>query len=244
MGPTLRRNTVTTRSPAAQQAGSRRVLPSATCSSRGVRPGVVMSTAAVLTASASRSPAAARDPRRLPSRRPPAAWSPAPPRSPAPACWAISAAPTSRAPPNRPPSTRLPRRPVRHAAGETAGASPTRSASWCWPATNSTRCARWACSPGSWPPHCRTARPASRRIWARSSTTCPAQAPAAQPGSRRDRGGQAGPHPRFGGADARGLPAAVGHRADGVHRRAGRQVAGQPAHHRRGDRPGGGHRTI
>ena len=36
--------------------------------------------------------------------------------------------------------------------------APIRSASWCSPATSSTRCARWACSHASWPPRCPTAR--------------------------------------------------------------------------------------
>ena len=46
---------------------------------------------------------------------------------------------------------------MRHAAGETVVQTGAANESWCSPVTSSTRCARWACSPASSPPHCPTA---------------------------------------------------------------------------------------
>ena len=54
--------------------------------------------------------------------------------------------------------------PVDHAAGK-ADVVADRCGSWCWPATNSTRCARWDCSRGSSRPRCPTGPTASRGTW-------------------------------------------------------------------------------
>ena len=56
---------------------------------------------------------------------------------------------------------------------------PSRSASWCSPVTSSTRCARWACSRGSSPRRCPTARRVSPPTWAARCTACPVSVPAA-----------------------------------------------------------------
>ena len=85
--------------------------------------------------------------------------------------------------PNRPAlDPAPPTRPVHHAAGVKppwSGRPATHRGAR--PATNSTRCARWACSPGSWPPHCRTAPPASRPIWARCIRQVPGAARRSNP---------------------------------------------------------------
>ena len=136
-------------------------------------------------------------------------------------------------------AARRPRRPatrtVRHAAGET-WCPPTRSASWCSPATSSTRCARWACSRASSAAACPTARTSQPSYLGTVVHDAARRGHPQRARSGRDQGGQARPDPRLAGADARGVPAAVRDRPDGVHRRARRGVAGQPADRRRGDR--------
>ncbi len=101
---------------------------------------------------------------------------------------------------------------------------PTRNASWCSPATSSTRCARWACSRASWPPRCRTAPTGQPSYLGTVIHDVPGAGTRSDPDLAGDRRGQARPDPRFGGADPRGLPASCrrSHRRCSPARRAPR----------------------
>ena len=94
----------------------------------------------------------------------------------------------------------------------------SRSASWCSPATSSTRCVRSACNRGWSPPHLPDGSSSQPSYLGNAVHGAPGVGIAQRARPEGHRGGTPGPDPGLGGVDADAVPAADGDRPDRVHR--------------------------
>ena len=157
-----------------------------------------------------------------------------------PACWATSADPTSRALRNRPPPTpgrRRGRRTTRPGCSRTPPMFPmTRSASSCFPVTNSTPCVRWDSSRASSGPHFPDGSADQPSYLGTVVHKLPAVGSRSNPDLTAIRAAKPDLILGSQGLDPEAVSGVGRHRADGVHRVTRGGVAGQPTWGRRSDR--------